>query len=55
MAEKKFSEAEKLLNIILTIDNGFYNAMVVLGEVQIKLKRADSTIRKTYKKIMEMK
>ena len=54
MAEKKFIEAEKLLNIILTIDNGFYNAMVVLGEVQIKLKRADSTIRKTYKKIMEM-
>lgn len=54
MAEKKFSEAEKLLKKILTIDDGFYSALVKLEEIQTKLKRTDKTIRKTYKKILEI-
>lgn len=54
LEEGDLNSAEKTLKKILTMDPGHYQAHHLLADVQTKLGRAPSTLRRRYKKILEI-
>lgn len=54
MAEEKFMNAEQLLKKVISLDPRHYNGHVLLAECQVRLKRADSTLKRVYSRIHEM-
>jgi len=54
LAEKDLKTSERILKKIILLDPGFYNAHVLLAEVQTRLGRADGTLRRLYTRILEI-
>ena len=54
MVEGEFRKAEQQLNEVIFLDPRHYNGHVLLAECQIRLGRADSTLKKLFTRILEM-
>ncbi len=54
MAEEKFKNAEQPLKKVISLDPRHYNGHVLLAECQVRLKRADSTLKRVYSRIHAM-
>ena len=54
MVEGEFRKAEQQLKEVIFLDPVHYNGHVLLAECQIRLGRADSTLKKLFTRILEM-
>jgi len=54
MVEGEFRKAEQQLNEVIFLDPRHYNGHVLLAECQIRLGRAESTLKKLFTRILEM-
>ena len=54
MVEGEFRKAEQQLKEVIFLDPRHYNGHVLLAECQIRLGRADSTLKKLFTRILEM-
>ena len=54
MAEGEFEKAEQKFKEVIFLDPQHFNGHVLLAECQIRLSRADSTIKKLFNRILEM-
>lgn len=54
LAEKEFIKAEKVFKRIIRQDSGHLNAHLKLAEVQVELKRSETTLKRLYNRILEM-